>query len=252
MNQYSCFSLIYIVLLSESFWTASNDTYVSCIHWINSLVLRSVLQDSLEVLCLKYLKHLIVCFTSSSVMRELNETVRNMNDFAMSLTFTWEDERKNFSCNISIFFLNIIVIWSMLLRFNDENWKSFLNSWLSILAHFAKHYIDLSASFSLCICDLKCVHFICRMILFLWSLCFRYLFHASNISCIFHMICNRLDFITTLKQLWFQKFLAQFNDFVKRVDFLMIFCSTLIILHTLSFIIVLSSKEWFKDRCIHR
>ncbi len=31
--------------------------------------------------------HLIVCFTSSFVMRELNETVRDMNDSAMSLTF---------------------------------------------------------------------------------------------------------------------------------------------------------------------
>jgi hypothetical protein len=32
----------------------------------------------------------------------------------------------------------------------------------------------------------------------------------------------------------------------------MIFCNILIILHTLSFIIVLSSKEWFKDKCICR
>ncbi len=32
--------------------------------------------------------HLIVCFTSSSVMRELNETVKDMNDFAMLLIFT--------------------------------------------------------------------------------------------------------------------------------------------------------------------
>ncbi len=31
--------------------------------------------------------YLIICFTSSFVMRELNETVRDMNDFAMSLTF---------------------------------------------------------------------------------------------------------------------------------------------------------------------
>ncbi len=89
--------------------------------------------------------HLIICFTSSSVMRELNETVRDMNDSVMSLTFVWEDERKNFSCSISIFFSNIIVIWSMLLHFSDKNWESFLNNWLSILAHFAKHHIDLSA-----------------------------------------------------------------------------------------------------------
>ena len=125
-------------------------------------------------------------------MRELNETVRNMNDFAMLLTFTWEDERKNFSRSISIFFLNVVIIWSMLLRFSDKNWESFLDIWLSILAHFAKRHIDLSASLSSCICDLKCACFICRMILFLWSLCFRYLFHASNVSCVFHMICSHL------------------------------------------------------------
>ncbi len=175
-----------------------------------------------------------------------------MNDSAMLLTFIWEDEEKKFSHSISIFFSNVVIIWSMSLHFNNENWESFLNSWLSILAHFAKHHINLNASLSSCICDLKCAHFICWMILFLWSLCFRYSFHTSNVSCVFHMICSRLDFITTLKQLWFQKSLAQFNDFVKKVNFLMIFYSTLIILHTLSFIIVLSSKECFNNRCIHR
>ena len=149
--------------------------------------------------------HLIVCFISSSVMRELNETVKDMNDSAMSLTFAWEDEGKNFFRSISIFFSNIVVIWSMSLRFSDENWESFLDSWLLILAHFAKHHIDLSASLSSCIYVLKCVHFVCWMILFLWSLCFRYLFHASNVPCIFHMIRSHLDFITTSKQLWFQK-----------------------------------------------
>ncbi len=54
--------------------------------------------------------YLIICFTSSFMMHELNETVKDMNDFAMLLTFAWEDERKNFSRNILIFFLNIIVI----------------------------------------------------------------------------------------------------------------------------------------------
>ncbi len=170
----------------------------------------------------------------------------------MLLTFAWEDERKNFSCSILIFFSNVVVIWSMSLHFNDENWESFLDSWLSILAHFAKHYINLSASLSSCICDLKCAHFICQMILFLWSLCFKYSFHASNVSCVFHMICSRLDFITTSKQLWFQKFLTQFDDFVKRINFSMIFYNTLIILHTLSFIIVLLFRERFKDKCIRR
>ncbi len=40
------------------------------------------------------------------------------------------------------------------------------------------------------------------------------------------------------------------SNFVKKIDFSMIFCNTLIILHTLSFIIVLLSKECFKDKCI--
>jgi len=234
--------------------------YLCVMHALNKLVSTEISSAKLawsalfkisEALdALSAFTHLIVYFTSSSVMRELNETVRDMNDFAMSLTFAWENEKKNFSRSISIFFSNVVVIWSMSLHFSDKNWEIFLDNWLLILAHFAKHHIDLSASLSLCICDLKCVHFICQMILFLWSLCFRYLFHASNVSYVFHMICSHLDFITTLKQLWFQKSLAQFDDFVKKINFLMIFCSTLIILHTLSFIIVLLSREHFKDKCI--
>ncbi len=40
----------------------------------------------------------------------------------------------------------------------------FLNNWLSILTRFAKHHIDWNTSLNLCICNLKCVHFICWMI----------------------------------------------------------------------------------------
>ncbi len=104
---------------------------------------------------------LIVYLTSFSEMRKSNDTVKSINEFAMSLMFIWENERKNFSRNISIFFLNVVIIWSMSLHFNDENWESFLDSWLSILTHFAKHHIDLSASLSSCICDLKCARFAC-------------------------------------------------------------------------------------------
>ncbi len=168
----------------------------------------------------------------------------------MLLISVWESEEKNFSCNISIFFSNVIVIWSVLLRFNDENWESFLNSWLSILTHFAKHNIDLSASLNLCICDLRCAHFACWMILFLWSLCFRYSFYASSVLCIFHIICNHLDFITIFEQFEFQKFFAQLDNFVKKINFSMIFCNILITLHTLSFIIILLFKERFDERCI--
>jgi len=61
LNQYSHFSLICVVLLFELFWTASNDTCVLHMHWINLLVLRSVLQDLLEALCLKFLKCSTLC-----------------------------------------------------------------------------------------------------------------------------------------------------------------------------------------------
>jgi len=104
---------------------------------------------------------LIVCLTSFFEMHESNVIVKSINEFAMLLMFVWKSERKNFSCNILIFFLNVIVIWSVLLHFNDKNWESFLNNWLSILIHFAKHHIDLSASLNLCICDLKCTCFAC-------------------------------------------------------------------------------------------
>ena len=61
LNQCNHFSLICAVLLSELFWTASNDTCVLCMCWINSSVLRLILQDSLKALCLKYLKHSMLC-----------------------------------------------------------------------------------------------------------------------------------------------------------------------------------------------
>ena len=64
---------------------------------------------------------LIVYLTSSSEMHKSDDIVKNMNEFIMLLMFVWEDERKNFSCNISIFFLNIIVICSMSLHFSDKN-----------------------------------------------------------------------------------------------------------------------------------
>ena len=156
---------------------------------------------------------LIARFISSSEMRESDDTAKNMNESEMLLTSAYENEEKNFSCSILIFSSNVVVMWSVSSCFSDENWESFLDSWLLILTHFAKRHIDFSASLSLCICDLKCVHFVCLMILFLWSLCFKYSFHVSNVSYVFHMIWSHLDFITTSKQLWFQKSLAQFNDF---------------------------------------
>ncbi len=151
---------------------------------------------------------LITHFISFFEMHEFDDTIKNMNKSKMLLTSAYENEEKKISCSISVFSSNIVIMWSVLLCFNDENWESFSNNWLSILVYFAKHHIDFNASLNLCICDLKCMHFVCLMILFLWSLYFRYLFHAFNMFCAFHMICNHLNFITTSKQLWFQKFLA--------------------------------------------
>ncbi len=195
---------------------------------------------------------LIAHFISSSEMRESDDIAKDMNESEMSLMSACENEEKNFSCSISIFSSNVVIIWSVSLRFNDENLESFLDNWLSILTHFAKHHIDFNVSLSSCICDLKCVHFVCLMILFLWSLCFKYSFHVFNVSCVFHMICSHLDFITTLKQLWFQKFLAQFDDFAQRVNFLMIFYSTLMISVALSFISALLFREQSDKKCIHK
>ncbi len=53
--------------------------------------------------------------------------------------------------------------------------------------------------------------------------------------CIFHMICSCLNFVTIFKQFEFQKFFAQLDDFVIRINFSMIFCSILITSYTLSF-----------------
>ncbi len=145
--------------------------------------------------------HLIAHFISFFEMCKFDDTVKNMNEFKMSLTSVCKNEEKNFSCSILIFSSNIVIMWSISSCFSDKNWESFLNNWLSILVYFAKHHIDFNASLNLCICDLKCAHFVCLMILFLWSLCFRYSFHVSNVSCIFYTICSHLDFITTLKQL---------------------------------------------------
>ena len=121
-----------------------------------------------------------------------------------------------------------------------------------ILIHFAKHHIDLNVSLSSCIYFLKCARFACWMILFLWSLCFRYSFHAFNVFYIFYMICSHLDFITISEQFEFQKFFAWLNDFVKKINFLMIFCNILITSLILLFIIILLFKEWFDERCICR
>ncbi len=53
---------------------------------------------------------LIICLTSSFEMHKSNDIVKSINEFAISLMFIWKNERMNFSCNILIFFLNVIII----------------------------------------------------------------------------------------------------------------------------------------------
>jgi len=192
--------------------------YLYIIHVLNKLV--SIEISSARLVCnalfkifktsdaLSAFTLLIICLTSSSEMCKSDDIVKNINELMMLLTSVWKNKRMNFSCSILIFFLNVVIIYSMLLRFNDENWESFLNSWLSILTNFAKHHINLSALLSSCIYDLKCARFACWMILFLWSLCFRNSFHAFSVLCVFHMIHSHLDFITISEQFEFQKFFA--------------------------------------------
>jgi len=193
-------------------------SYLCIMHMLNKLIsteisfVRFAWSAMFEILetfdALFTFTHLITRFISFSEMREFNNTIKDMNESEMLLTSAYENEEKNLSCSISIFSSNVVIIWSVSSHFSDENWESFLDSWLSILTHFSKHHIDLNALLNLCICNLKCMHFICLMILFLWLLCFRYSFHVSNVFYAFYMIRSHLDFITTSKQLWFQKFLT--------------------------------------------
>jgi len=54
--------------------------------------------------------HLITHFISFSEMREFNDTVKDMNEFKISLTSIHKNEEKNFSCNISIFSSNVVIM----------------------------------------------------------------------------------------------------------------------------------------------
>jgi len=54
--------------------------------------------------------HLITHFILFSEMREFDDTVKDINEFEMSLTSAYEDEEKNFSCSISIFSSNIVIM----------------------------------------------------------------------------------------------------------------------------------------------
>jgi len=93
-SQCNHFSLICITLLFESFWTASNDICMSCIHWINSSALRSVLWDLLEVLCLRFQRRLMLCsllliwlFTSSHFLKCVNLMI--LSKIWMNLKCYW-------------------------------------------------------------------------------------------------------------------------------------------------------------------
>ena len=93
-SQCSCFSLIYIALLFKSFWTASSDICVSRMRWINLSALRSVLWNLLEVLCLRFQKHLTLCLllfvwllTSSHSLKCVNLMI--LSKIWMNLKCRW-------------------------------------------------------------------------------------------------------------------------------------------------------------------
>ncbi len=186
-SQCSRFSLICIALLFESFWTALSNICVSCMRWINSSALRSVLWDLFEVLCLRFQKCLILCSLLLFWLLASFYSLRCVNLMILSKIWIWNvidiclwEWRKEFPLqHLDFFFKRCYHVISIILFQQRKLRKLF--SWLSILAHFAKHHINFNALLSSCICDLKCAHFVCLMILFLWSLCFRYSFHVSNV-----------------------------------------------------------------------
>jgi len=53
---------------------------------------------------------LITHFISFSEMREFDDTVKDMNEFKMLLMSVYENEEKNFSCSISIFSSNVVIM----------------------------------------------------------------------------------------------------------------------------------------------
>jgi len=53
---------------------------------------------------------LIAHFISFSEMRESDDTAKDMNESEMSLTSACENEEKNFSCSISIFSSNVVIM----------------------------------------------------------------------------------------------------------------------------------------------
>jgi len=83
-SQCNRFSLICIVLLFESFWTASNDICVSCIRWINSSALRSVLWNLLEVLCLRFQRCLTLCSLLSVWLLASSHSLKCVNLMILS------------------------------------------------------------------------------------------------------------------------------------------------------------------------
>jgi len=54
--------------------------------------------------------HLIIHFISFSEMCEFDDIVKDMNEFKMSLISAYENEEKNFSCNILIFSSNVVIM----------------------------------------------------------------------------------------------------------------------------------------------
>jgi len=53
---------------------------------------------------------LIACFILFFEMHEFNDTIKDMNESEMLLTFAYKNEEKNFSYSILIFSSNVIIM----------------------------------------------------------------------------------------------------------------------------------------------
>ncbi len=126
-SQCSCSSLICIVLLFKLFWTASNDICELHMRWINWLVSKSVLLDSLEVLYLKFRMRLMLCRLLLVELSVSSHLVIRLNRTTLSMIYTilkcyWcllETIMKRTSFIASLFFL-----WMNLLC--DRNYHSLM------------------------------------------------------------------------------------------------------------------------------
>ena len=123
-SQCSCFSLIYIALLFKSFWTASSDICVSRMRWINLSALRSVLWNLLEVLCLRFQRHLTLCLLLLVWLLTSSHSLRCVN--LMILSKIW----MNLKCH-----------WCLLMRMKKRIFLATSRFFLQMLLSYNQYHL---------------------------------------------------------------------------------------------------------------